>query len=334
MSANPAKLAHVETTSVKGGEVLVARPKAGARLPAFVSGERPIIEQLLLEHGAVLFRGWGVDTPEAFREVVDAMEAETLKYVYRSTPRTEIAAGIYTATEYPPRATIPLHCENAYSRDWPLKLFFCCVTAAQEGGETHLARIARVTAAIPEQVKARFQQKGVMYVRNYGSGADLPWETVFQTTVKEEVERFCREHAIDYEWTAQGLRTKQVCQAMARHRRTGELLWFNQAHLFHPSALEEPVRQALEVLFKPEDLPRNAFYGDGTELEPDVLATIRAAFDGATFEFPWEHGDVLFVDNMLVAHGRRPFKGPRKVLVAMSEPYSSNADELPSAEQR
>ena len=29
-------------------------------------------------------------------------------------------------------------------------------------------------------------------------------------------------------------------------------------------------------------------------------------------------GDVLMLDNMLAAHGRRPFKGRRKILVAMS----------------
>jgi hypothetical protein len=28
------------------------------------------------------------------------------------------------------------------------------------------------------------------------------------------------------------------------------------------------------------------------------------------------------IDNMLVSHGRRPFKGPRKTLVAMAEAYS------------
>jgi hypothetical protein len=28
------------------------------------------------------------------------------------------------------------------------------------------------------------------------------------------------------------------------------------------------------------------------------------------------------VDNMLAAHGRRPFSGPRKILVAMTEPGS------------
>ena len=33
-------------------------------------------------------------------------------------------------------------------------------------------------------------------------------------------------------------------------------------------------------------------------------------------------GDVLVLDNMLVAHGRAPFIGPRKVIVSMGDPCS------------
>jgi alpha-ketoglutarate-dependent taurine dioxygenase len=35
--------------------------------------------------------------------------------------------------------------------------------------------------------------------------------------------------------------------------------------------------------------------------------------------FAWQKGDLLMVDNMLVAHGRAPFTGPRRILVAMAE---------------
>lgn len=34
-----------------------------------------------------------------------------------------------------------------------------------------------------------------------------------------------------------------------------------------------------------------------------------------------EKSDVTMLDNMLIAHARLPFKGPRKVGVAMAEPH-------------
>jgi alpha-ketoglutarate-dependent taurine dioxygenase len=33
---------------------------------------------------------------------------------------------------------------------------------------------------------------------------------------------------------------------------------------------------------------------------------------------PWQAGDILVVDNMLACHGRMPFSGPRKILLAMA----------------
>ncbi|MBD5633245.1 MAG: TauD/TfdA family dioxygenase, partial [Candidatus Eremiobacteraeota bacterium] len=32
---------------------------------------------------------------------------------------------------------------------------------------------------------------------------------------------------------------------------------------------------------------------------------------------PWQRGDALWIDNMLACHGRSPFRGERRVLVAM-----------------
>ena len=54
---------------------------------------------------------------------------------------------------------------------------------------------------------------------------------------------------------------------------------------------------------------------------PEALAAIRAAYEQEMVSFPWAEGDVLMLDNMLVAHGRRPYAGPRKVLVGMAEPW-------------
>lgn len=304
--------------------LLVHALRPGLVLAEWIRHNRDDVEFYLADHGGILFRGFDFSDPKAFERVVDSVSTEALDYIYRSTPRTSLGNKIYTATEYPPKQKIPLHNESAYQRDWPMRLLFYCVQPAAQGGETVIADMYKVTGKIDPGIRETFVDKGVMYVRNYGSGLDLSWQTVFQTESKTEVESYCRTHEIIFEWKPDDcLRTQQVCHVMAHHPETGDYLWFNQAHLFHISSLEPKPRAAMLAVFREEDLPRNSCYGDGSPLEEGMLEQIREAFRSETISFPWQAGDVLLIDNMLVAHGRNSFQGSRKVLVAMTDTYSS-----------
>ncbi len=179
---------------------------------------------------------------------------------------------------------------------------------------------------IDPAVRDRFVEKGWMYLRNFGSGFGLDWPTVFQTDDRGEVEEHCRRGGIECEWRPDGnLRTRAVRPAVAEHPVTGETVWFNHATFFHVSTLEPALRETLLEQFSQEDLPTNTFYGDGSPIEPEVLDSLRDAYRSETVRFPWQEGDLLLLDNMLVAHGREPFEGERLVLVGMAEPVSRGA---------
>lgn len=308
---------------------------SGSALPLVVSATREappepdylrrLSAQELTRVGAILFRGFAVPTVTAFESFVKALTPELLSYEFGSTPRERLDGRIYTSTEYPAHQWIPLHNEQSYTREWPRKIWFHCVTAASEGGSTPLADSRAVYRRLCPALRTRFEQKRLMYLRNYGNGLDLPWQQVFATEREDEVEAYCKRAQIACEWSEDGgLRTRQICQASARHPETGEQVWFNQAHLFHVSNLEPATREGLLSFLEEDELPRNVFYGDGTPLEADALAEIRAAYAAEQLEFPWQRGDVLLLDNMLVAHGRAPFKGARKVVVAMAEPHRAD----------
>jgi len=304
---------------------IVHAPEPALSLLDWARDRQGDLDDWLTASGAVLLRGFAVGAAAGFRAFVDAVSRQgALEYQYQSTPRTAVGGGVYTATEYPASQTIPLHNECAYQRTWPMRLFFLCVTPAAIGGETPIANTARITARIDAGIRERFRRLGVLYVRNYRKNLDVPWQTVFQTTDRTEVAQFCAQEGIELEWRPNdGLRTKQVCQGLATHPRTGQEIWMNQAHLFHVSNLEPRVCASLLRICAEDELPRNTYYGDGTPIEPDVLEHVRAAFRAEEVAFPWQAEDVLVVDNMLVSHGRRPFSGERRVLVAMSQAYSS-----------
>jgi alpha-ketoglutarate-dependent taurine dioxygenase len=300
---------------------VVRPPMAGAQLLPWAAANLPFIESTLAAHGAVLFRGFEVGGVDAFREVIQAVGGHLEQYTYRSTPRTEVGNGVYTSTEYPADKSIPFHNEHSYARSWPMKLFFYCELPAAEGGVTPICDSARVYDRIPEEIREKFRQKRVMYVRNYGDGVDLPWQEVFQTSDRAQVEAFCRQEGIEVEWKGgERLRTRQVCQAVMRHPGSGKLLWFNQAHLFHVTSLDAEIAEAMLEAFAQDELPRNSLYGDGTPIEDEALAAIRAAYDAEEVAFPWEKEDVILIDNMAVAHARGPYKGERKIRAGMTQP--------------
>ncbi|WP_336779439.1 amino acid adenylation domain-containing protein [Paenibacillus illinoisensis] len=291
-------------------------------LVEYLHKNKDFIEQTLMKHKGILFRNFLVENVEQFEKAALVLSPVLLNYTEQSTPRNLVGGKVYTSTEYPADQSISQHNEVAYSHNWPLKIWFYCEQPAQEGGATPIADSRKVFESLDNHVKARFIEKGVMYVRNYGDTFDLPWQTVFGTNDKHEVERYCENVGIDYEWKSDnGLRTRQVRQAVVKHPKTNELVWFNSAHMFHISSLDRNVSESLLKLFTEEELPRNSYYGDGTPIEPEVIKHIKDVYKKETLSFPWQKGDVMLLDNILASHGREPYKGARKVLVAMAEEY-------------
>ena len=303
--------------------LLVQAPEPGLDLREAFAELKPLVDRHLLGCGGILFRGFEVGGAEAFREFAAAFGHPLLNYEFGSTPRSNVTQGVYTSTEYPAHQSIPLHNEQAYTLEWPMKIWFYSVIPAETGGETPIADSREVYRRVPARIRERLVDKGLMYVRNYGGGLDVAWEQVFNTEDRQVVEQYCRAHAIQCEWKDDGeLRTRQVCQAVACHPLTRDMVWFNQAHLFHVSNLPPEVRESLLDVVDEEDLPRNVYYGDGTPLEDALLDEVRGVLDDCTISFPWLRDDVLMLDNMLAAHARSPFTGKRKVVVAMAEGYS------------
>jgi alpha-ketoglutarate-dependent taurine dioxygenase len=293
-------------------------------LPGWVSDNKDFISSKLLKHGGILFRGFNLGTRVDFDRFLSSYSAQLMNYMEGATPRTELGGKVYTSTEYPSDQSIALHNELTYVTTWPTKIWFFCVTPAEQGGETPIADVRRVYERISERTLQRFQQKGWMLVRNYGEDLSLGWESAFRTTDRQEVERYCLSANIAYEWKdGHRLKTRQVRPAIARHPMTGEMLWFNHVAFWHVASLDEEVRLAIESMFEPGDLPYNTYYGDGELIDKEIIAELREAYRQETVTFQWQKGDLLMLDNMLVAHGRNPYKGARRVLVAMADPCSN-----------
>jgi hypothetical protein len=97
------------------------------------------------------------------------------------------------------------------------------------------------------------------------------------------------------------------------------MVFFNQIQLHHVRCLDPAVRESLLSMMPEEALPRNVYYGDGTPIGDSVVDEIAQISREAAVQFPWQRGDVLMINNMLVAHARNPYVGTRKIVVAMGQ---------------
>ena len=299
---------------------LIMKPALeGVSLTDWAADNRDFVEAQLSDHGGLLFRGFCSGDVSDFERFIGVSSGAAIEYQERTSPRSRVGGNIYTATDHRADQNIFLHNEQSYNLSFPLRIFFFCVSPAERGGETLLADTRKVYARIDPSIRERFARRGYTYVRNFGHGFGLTWQTAFQTADRDAVALYCNEHGIEFEWKeGDRLTTRQVRRVEAAHPATGEMVWFNHATFFHVSTLPPDIRRIFLSAFSEEDLPNNTYYGDGSPIEPEVMEALREAYLRELLAVRLESGDVLMLDNMLASHGRAAFSGERKMVVGMS----------------
>src|SRR5207245_10654530 len=147
-----------------------------------------------------------------------------------------------------------------------------CGQPGEQGGARLVVDCREVVRGMDAKILQKFEEKGVEYVRNFSPGLDVSWQQFFHTNRRREVEAACTQAGMTCEWTGNdSLRVGQICQAVTRHPKTGEKVFFNQVQLHHVYCLDPAVRDSLLTLFQRAELPRHVYYGDGSEIEDDVM---------------------------------------------------------------
>lgn len=298
----------------------------GTTTEAFISwyqANREFIEEQLLIKGSILFEGAAIDTVPRFEAVTGSIATKFRNYLDGSYPRRNLKGHVYISTEYDPAYDITMHNELSYSIKWPEKLFFGCIVAPVKGGATPLVDSREVYKRMNPELLKEFEAKKVRYVRNLhgGDGMGPSWQQTFETQDKKVVEKHCREIDIAYEWKDNGgLKLVNIRPATRQHPVTQEWVWFNQADQYHPSHFPEEVYETLILLAEGvhEELPLYVSFGDGSPISEDIISEVMNTIDEVTVVRPWQKGDFVVVDNMLVAHGRKAYEGDRQVVVSMA----------------
>jgi alpha-ketoglutarate-dependent taurine dioxygenase len=308
---------------VKEGQVLplvITAQQSGLDVNVWAAANKDLVKSLITVYGGLLFRDFSGSLGDGFEQFIATVTSPVLKYTEQSSPRHAVGGNIYTSTDHPQDEEIFLHSEHSYNLNFPNWIVFNCQVAAPEGGTTPIADVRKIYQHLDPQIRDRFLQKQYRYSRCFWPMMGMTWQKAFQSDSQSEVEQYCRDNQIHFEWVDDALKTYQIRPPVAIHPVSGEKCWFNHCTFFNITTLDEDTREMLTCSFADDELPNNTYYGDGTAIAPDVMDSLRAAYEAQKVTFNWQKGDILMLDNIMIAHGRGTFGGERKILVGMSEP--------------
>ncbi|PRQ40441.1 putative TauD/TfdA-like domain-containing protein [Rosa chinensis] len=266
-------------------------------------------EQMLIKNSAILLRGFNVQNAVEFNDIVEALGWDDIRYV-GPAPRTHVHKRVWTANEGPLSEFIYYHHEMVLIKEYPKQVILFCETPPPEGGQTPFVPSFRVTERMleefPEAVE-EMEANGLKYTftapskNSTGSMRGRGWEDAFATSDRAEAEKRANALGMDVEWLADGsmktiLGPRSVTKVF--EGRKGRRMWFNTVVGMHGKEHS------------------SAFMADGTEIPDNVVNRCQEIIEEESIQFKWEKGDVLFLDNLALLHGRRPSAAPRRVLVA------------------
>lgn len=285
--------------------------------------ERDAIREQARAAGWVLVRDLPFTDRAGAAEAIRELLAEPMTEREGFAPRTDLGGGVHTDVEWPADQPLCMHNELSYADQPPGLLVFACVTPPSSGGATALADTRAVLADLPDAVRDRFTAAGWQLLRNYTGLVGTHWPEAFGTDDPAAATAYCAAHGIDAVWGDEGwLRTTQRRPAVVTHPGTGESCWFNQIAFLNEHTMVPEFREYLVSQLGPDGLPFTTVDSHGEPLDKSTVDKINAVYDRHTVREPWRQGDLLVVDNILTAHSREPYRGPRDILVGLGDPVT------------
>jgi alpha-ketoglutarate-dependent taurine dioxygenase len=288
--------------------------------PGWAAEHREALRLVVAEHGSVLVRGLGLRDATDIGAVFQRLGSGLMLEREAFAPRRVYPDGLYSSSKWPRNQPMCMHHELSYTLEFPGLMLFACLGAPSEGGATGVADSPAVLDALPAELVDRFEREGWLLTRNYNEDIGASYAEAFGTEDRGEVERYCRDNEIAFEWQPDGgLRTRQRRSAVVRHPVSGRRCWFNQIAFLNEWTIAPEVREYLVDVYGADGLPFNTRFGDGGEIGEDVVLLLNQVYEANTAREPWQAGDLMLVDNIRTAHSREPFEGPREVLVGMTD---------------
>ena len=274
----------------------------------------------MIDTGAILLRGFPIESPHDFDAVVRAAGFKGMPYVGGAAPRNEVVKGrVLTTNESPPSEPIPFHHEMSQVPNPPAYVMFYCDHPPASGGETPIVlsnRVYKRFRGISEDFANRLEASGVRYVwvmpgqDDDTSPIGRSWRSTFLVDQPQDAEEKMRELGMEWKWLDNDelYTITKALPAIRTDPRSGRKTFFNSVVAAYTGWVDSR-----------NDPTQSVRCGDDSPIEGNVLLETAEAMTEECVAFQWKKGDVLLIDNALVMHSRRPFEGPRRILASIAQ---------------
>jgi alpha-ketoglutarate-dependent taurine dioxygenase len=268
--------------------------------------QRSAIDRHLRERGAVMLRGFDL-TIEEYEDLSREMSPEFL--VHHDVGRMFISEDGTTQSVVPGTYGLPAHVERGYAAPIPGLLFFYCNKPADEDGETTLFDGYEIFNNLTPEAQEFFRANKIRYRLRI---APELWQRTLMTDDHAEalylvdqqlnsaVDREIGENAscrVEGDVLIMDFVTPSTRRSL---RREGDA--FSNSSLTYVHSLSLPQEGVLAVggidLRTEDDRP----------FPTDMLEEAIRAANAAEIKVKWNKGDMVFLDNRTVLHGRAPFR--------------------------
>ena len=295
---------------------------------AWLKDHRAVLDRLIEEQGVIVLRGFPAETSADFSKFGEAFPAFDGNYQGGAAARRALDKGVYEATQRTGDQTIYIHQEMFYVRDYPPRIGFFARKVADEGGETIIADMAKMTRNLPPAIREKLENHGVLVIRNFaaptGSNVETRlmdrrgWDFAFYSDSKDEVNEVCRHRGMEPHWHDDGsLTVKSHLPAFVKHPATGEEFYRTALHTNARTKADRAGNEEAEQLLASQKIPSAMVLGNGEPLSDEEELALAEVIDDATIFWKWQQGDIMILDNLKIGHGRNPFVGERATDVQM-----------------
>ena len=251
---------------------------------------------LYKQHGALLFRGFGVDVDQ-FRQFARSFCSTSVMNESPGRSPIDTESNIHTVDKG--NRAFSFHPELSREPWKPDAAFFACLSPPSQGGETTICDGVALVKALPAALRDAFGARRLLYVKgtwpallDYWLGDPDPDDRLLASPPPS-------------------------CPYFFRRIEGQVVRIFTRPALHRPMFCDEPAfgNFLLFARFN-NNRPDFPLLDDGNPVPEPWLQAFRAAGDAVGAAVAWQTGDTLMLDNTRFMHGRQPILDTQERLIA------------------